>query len=166
MRRMATLSLVATALLASGCGEEDGGGERDGGRTEAAMKATPADSPATTPGRVVKVVDSEYGPVVADAKGEAFYLFDKERSPRPECFGACAEAWPPVLTKGEPRAGKGARAQLLGTTRRPNGKLQVTYAGHPLYYYVDDSPGVILCQNVSEFGGLWLVVKPGGAPVT
>lgn len=168
MRRIAAFGLLATALLASGCGSDDNAEERDGSRPEATMKPSPrgaSPSADAKPGRTVKVVDSEYGPVIADEKGEAFYLFDKEKSPRPECFGECAVAWPPVLTKGEPRAGKGAEARLLGTTRRPDGKLQVTYAGHPLYYYVDDSPGVILCQNVSEFGGLWLVVTPGGAPV-
>ena len=116
-------------------------------------------------GRLIEAVGSEYGKVLADAKGEAFYVFGKERSAKSECHGDCARAWPPVLTSGKPRAGKGARAKLLGTTRRANGKLQVTYAGQPLYYYVDDSPGVILCQNVSEFGGLWLVVSPRGAPV-
>jgi predicted lipoprotein with Yx(FWY)xxD motif len=117
-------------------------------------------------GRYVKAVGSNYGRVVADGRGEAFYLFDKESSKRSQCYGACARAWPPVITKGKPRAGKGVKAKLLGTTRRKNGKLQVTYKNHPLYYYVDDSPGTILCQNVDEFGGLWLVVKPNGNPVT
>jgi predicted lipoprotein with Yx(FWY)xxD motif len=130
-----------------------------------AMKETAAQSSAKRKGRFVKVVGSEYGPVVADGKGEALYLFDKERSKKSRCYGACARAWPPVLTKGRPRAGKGAKAKLLGTTKRRNGKRQVTYRGHPLYYYVDDSPGTILCQNVDEFGGLWLVVKPNGRPV-
>lgn len=117
-------------------------------------------------GKFVKAVGSQFGRVVADGKGEAFYLFDKENSKRSQCYGACARAWPPVITKGKPRAGKGVKAKLLGTTKRKNGKLQVTYKGHPLYYYVDDSPGTILCQNVDEFGGLWLVVKPNGNPVT
>jgi predicted lipoprotein with Yx(FWY)xxD motif len=67
---------------------------------------------------------------------------------------------------GKPRAGAGVNARLLGTTRRRDGSLQVTYAGRPLYYYVGDrEPGQILCQNVFEFGGLWLVVRPSGAPV-
>lgn len=117
-------------------------------------------------GKFVKAVGSEFGRVVADGKGEAFYLFDKENSKRSRCYGACARAWPPVITKGAPRAGKGVNQRLLGVTRRKNGRLQVTYRNHPLYYYVDDSPGTILCQNVAEFGGLWLVVKPNGTPVT
>jgi predicted lipoprotein with Yx(FWY)xxD motif len=70
-----------------------------------------------------------------------------------------------VLTKGRPVAGKGARQRLLGSTRRGGGKRQVTYDGHPLYYYVDDAPGRVLCHNVLEFGGLWLVVEPDGSPV-
>jgi predicted lipoprotein with Yx(FWY)xxD motif len=116
-------------------------------------------------GATVKVVDSEYGRVIADRKGEAFYLFGKESSKRSQCYGPCAEAWPPVLTKGAPKAGEGAKQGLLGTTRRRNGKLQVTYAGQPLYYYVDDAPNKILCQDVEEFGGVWLVVKPNGKAV-
>lgn len=117
-------------------------------------------------GKFVKAVGSEFGRVVADGKGEAFYLFDKENSKRSQCYGACARAWPPVLTRGRPRAGRGVNQRLLGVTRRKNGRFQVTYKNHPLYYYVDDRPGLILCQNVAEFGGLWLVVKPNGNPVT
>lgn len=117
-------------------------------------------------GKFVKAVGSEFGRVVADGKGEAFYLFDKEKSKRSQCYGACARAWPPVLTRGRPRAGRGVNQRLLGVTRRKNGRFQVTYRNHPLYYYVDDRPGLILCQNVAEFGGLWLVVKPNGNPVT
>jgi len=116
-------------------------------------------------GKKITVVGSQFGRVVADGRGEALYLFGKEKGRRSQCYGACARAWPPVLTKGRPRAGKGAKGRLLGVTRRKNGKLQATYKGHPLYYYVDDRPGLILCQNVAEFGGLWLVVKPNGNPV-
>ena len=92
-------------------------------------------------GATVKVVDSQFGRVIADRRGEAFYLFDKEKGKRSRCYGECAVAWPPVLTKGKPRAGTGADADLLGTTKRRNGKLQATYNGHPLYYYKDDEPG-------------------------
>jgi predicted lipoprotein with Yx(FWY)xxD motif len=128
--------------------------KRDAGTALAAAAPT---------GTKIEIVDSEYGPVVADRKGEALYLFDKEGGPRSKCYGACAAVWPPLLTRGRPVAAAGARQGLLGTTRRRNGKLQVTYAGHPLYYYVDDSPGTILCHDVPEFGGTWLVVKPNGS---
>ncbi len=167
MRRFALLllPLAAVALMVAGCGDDDSDDSASG--PDAAMQkneggAMRAKAPMTAKGTRVKVVSSDYGRVIADGKGEAFYLFDKEGSKKPRCYGACASVWPPVLTKGKPAAGSGAEQSLLGTTKRANGKLQVTYAGHPLYYYVDDSPGTILCHDVAEFGGLWLVVKPDG----
>ncbi len=136
-----------------------------------APAAAPAPTPATTAaarrarGKRVAVVRSQFGRVLGDGRGQAFYLFDKERAGRSECYGDCARAWPPVLTRGRPRAGDGVRARLLGTVRRRGGKRQVTYRGRPLYYYVDDAPGRVLCHDVLEFGGLWLVVRPDGTPV-
>jgi predicted lipoprotein with Yx(FWY)xxD motif len=188
MRWIALVGLVAAAALGVGCGDEEANGDQDANQSGAAMKdesgGAMKDGPmkgdeamrkdaamrfeassSAAKGRLIKTVGSEYGQVVADVKGEAFYVFGKEQSSKSKCYGACARAWPPVLTSGKPRAGKGVTAKLLGTTKRSNGKLQVTYDGQPLYYYVDDTPGNILCQNVSEFGGLWLVVSPGGAPV-
>lgn len=168
MRRLALLApITALALAAAGCGNEDandnGSASNPGGAAMAkSEETTKAEAPAKPKGTRIKVVSSDYGRVIADGKGEAFYLFDKEDAGRAECYGACARAWPPVLTKGRPQAGGAAKQSLLGTTRRRDGKLQVTYAGQPLYYYVDDSPGTILCHDVAEFGGLWLVVKPNG----
>lgn len=173
MRRFALLllPLAAAALIAAGCGEDDATGNGSASGSDAAMQkgeddAMKAEASMSAKGTRVKVVSSDYGQVIADGKGEALYLFDKESSKKPRCYGACASVWPPVLTKGKPVAGSGAKQSLLGTTKRANGKLQVTYAGHPLYYYVDDSPGTILCHDVEEFGGLWLVVKPNGQAVS
>jgi predicted lipoprotein with Yx(FWY)xxD motif len=118
-----------------------------------------------TPVTRVKAVGSRYGTILADGRGQAFYVFGRERTRRSECYGACAAAWPPALAKGRPVAGKGARASLIGTTRRRDGRRQVTYRGRPLYYYVADTPGRVLCQNVREFGGLWQVVRPDGIAV-
>jgi predicted lipoprotein with Yx(FWY)xxD motif len=186
MRWIALVGLMAAvAMIGAGCGDDEANGDQGASQSGAAMKddsgeamkedadeamkedaAMKSDaSSSAAKGRLIKAVGSEYGQVVADAKGEAFYVFGKEQSSKSKCYGACARAWPPVLTSGKPRAGKGAKANLLGTTKRADGKLQVTYADQPLYYYVDDTPGNILCQNVSEFGGLWLVLSPGGAPV-
>ena len=114
---------------------------------------------------MVKVVHSQYGPVLADKRGQAFYVFAKEDTSRSQCYGECATRWPPVLGKGKLVAGSGAHGRLLGTTRRTDGKLQLTYGGHPLYYYDVDRPGRILCQGAEEFGGLWLVVRGSGQPV-
>jgi predicted lipoprotein with Yx(FWY)xxD motif len=167
MRALILLTIVATAAIVGGCGDGDasagtGPSPTDPVTTEA--KETAVASSANR-GPRVKVVDSDYGRVIADGKGEAFYLFGRERGTASQCYGACAEAWPPVLAKaGGPVAGVGADQELLGTTRRKNGKLQVTYAGNPLYYYVHDTPGEILCHDVAEFGGLWLVIRPSGRP--
>jgi predicted lipoprotein with Yx(FWY)xxD motif len=170
MIRAAVVTLVLAAVLAAGCGAEDQA-------RETGAAATPTAEPRATPvakdvrpepprrGRTVKVVSSQFGKILGDGRGQAFYFFDKENTRKSECYGACAQAWPPVLTGGRPAAGKGARARLIGTTRRRGGKRQVTYDGRPLYYYVDDAPGRVLCHNVSEFGGLWLVFRPDGKPV-
>lgn len=177
MKRFALLPLLAAVLIAAGCGGSD---DDSGDATNAAAAVAPgaeamkegeamkgddameAEASMKPAGTKVTVVGSEFGRVVADRKGEALYLFDRESDGRSECYGACAEAWPPLLTKGKPRAVAGADPGLLGTTRRRNGKLQVTYAGQPLYHYVHDAPGTILCHDVPEFGGTWLVVKPNG----
>jgi predicted lipoprotein with Yx(FWY)xxD motif len=112
---------------------------------------------------LVAVAKSRFGQILFDGRGFALYGFTKDPRGRSVCSGACAAAWPPYLVRSKPAAGKGANAKLLGTTRRKDGKLQATYAGKPLYYYVGDrSPGQILCQNVVEFGGTWLVVKASG----
>jgi len=150
-----------SALIAVGCGDDDADGAP---AAQSPAPAVPSAAPAKK-GAVVRVVDSQFGRVIADKRGEAFYLFDKEKGKKSRCYGDCAVAWPPVLTKGKPRAGRGADKGLLGTTRRRNGKVQVTYAGHPLYYYEHDEPGTILCHNVDEFGGLWLVVDRHGDAV-
>jgi predicted lipoprotein with Yx(FWY)xxD motif len=116
-------------------------------------------------GTEIFAADSQFGQVLFGAGQQAIYYFDKETTQTPECFGACAEAWPPVLTDGDPRAGEGIEGELLGTTERDDGSTQVTYADRPLYYYVDDPPNQVLCHDVEEFGGLWLAVQPNGEPV-
>src|SRR5881628_787975 len=105
----------------------------------------------------VTVRTSAYGKIVFDGRGYVLYAFTADARGKSRCSGACAKAWPPYIVKSQPHG------RLLGTTKRADGSLQVTYAGRPLYYYVGDrKPGQILCQNVSEFGGLWLVVRPNG----
>ena len=125
------------------------------GATDATARASAP--PTVTAGR------SAYGVVLFDGHGKALYAFTRDRDGRSTCSGACAAAWPPYIAGDDPRAGRGADSSLLHTTRRGDGSRQVTYAGRPLYYYVGDrKPGQILCQNVSEYGGLWLIVRPSG----
>jgi len=114
----------------------------------------------------VAVRSSNYGRILFDGRGRALYAFTRDGRGTSRCAGACAAAWPPYLVKAKPRAATGVKASLLGTVRRGDGTLQVTYAKRPLYFYVGDRrPGQVLCQNVKEFGGLWLVVRPSGALV-
>ena len=124
--------------------------------------AAPTQEPK--PGRVVVAADSEYGPMLYDATGQPIYLFTAERGDRPACYDACAADWPPVLTRGEPRARGDVRDPLLGVTRRDDGSRQVTYAGHPLYFYAHEGKYQVLCHDVVEYGGTWLVVRPDGTP--
>jgi predicted lipoprotein with Yx(FWY)xxD motif len=120
---------------------------------------------AMAKGTKLKVEQSEYGNVLMNGRGLATYLFDVETTKTPECYGDCAVAWPPVLTKGKPRAGAGVKPGLLGVTERTDGSRQVTYKGHPLYLYEHDRPGDIFCQDVFEFGGTWLLVNRRGNAV-
>jgi len=79
---------------------------------------------------------------------------------------ACAALWPPLVTKGKPIAGPGVRASLLGTTKRNDGKLEVTYKGHPLYYWAGDhKPGQTTGQGLNQFGGPWWVLSPAGKEI-
>ena len=111
----------------------------------------------------LSVKSSSYGRVLFDGRGYVLYAFTRDANRRSACYGACAKAWPVYYPKGTLRAGTGIKGSLLGTTKRRDGRRQITYAGRPLYYYVGDTKaGQIRCQNVAEFGGTWLVVRPSG----
>jgi predicted lipoprotein with Yx(FWY)xxD motif len=122
---------------------------------------------AAAPAPHLTVKSSAYGKILFDGRGYVLYAFTKDAKGRSACSGACAEAWPPyIVGRSTLRVGTGLDAKKIGTTKRADGRLQVTYAGRPLYYYVgDDGPGVIRCQNVYEYGGDWLVVRASGALV-
>ena len=110
---------------------------------------------------------SSYGSILFDGKGRALYAFTRDRrGGASRCYGACAKAWPVYFSSGRLVAGKGVKRSLIGTVRRRDGRRQITYNGRPLYYYVGDkSAGQVTCQNVDEFGGTWLVMRPSGALV-
>ena len=123
--------------------------------------AAPAGGSAGTATLTVRATD--YGSILFDGRGHALYAFTRDRRGGPStCYGACAKAWPVYFARGSLRAGRGVKRSLIATTRRRDGRRQVTYAGRPLYYYVDDGVGQVKCQAVDEFGGTWLVVRPSG----
>jgi predicted lipoprotein with Yx(FWY)xxD motif len=146
MRARVAVLAVVNGLVLGGCGERSG----------------PSLDARANLG--ITADDSEYGTMLFDERGQAIYLFDKETSGEPACYDDCAAAWPPVLTTGPPRGSGELKAGLLGTVPRADGSVQVTYAGHPLYYYSNEDPGQVLCHDVDDFGGTWLVVTPEGTP--
>jgi predicted lipoprotein with Yx(FWY)xxD motif len=129
--------------------------------------ATEASGPAATDAAsTLTVRSSAYGRILFDSRGRALYAFTRDPRGRSDCSGACAAAWPPYIARGRLRAAGPVERSLLGTTRREDGSRQVTYAGRPLYYYVGDRrPGEVRCQNVREFGGVWLVMRANGRVV-
>ncbi|MGH7760241.1 MAG: COG4315 family predicted lipoprotein, partial [Candidatus Dormibacteraceae bacterium] len=131
----------------------------------ASPSASPAASPAAT-GATIAVANSKLGQILVDAKGITLYLFVADTGATSTCYTSCAAIWPPVRTTGAPQAGVGADASLLGTTTRTDGNVEVTYAGHPLYYFVKDkAAGDTTGQGVNGFGGLWWVLSPSGAAI-
>ena len=126
--------------------------------------ASEASSPAAAEAAATLTVrSSAFGRILFDGRARALYAFTRDPRGRSACSGACAAAWPPYLLRGRLRAGAGVERSLLGTARRANGTRQVTYAGRTLYYYVGDRRvGEVRCQNVREFGGIWLVMRPSG----
>ncbi len=109
---------------------------------------------------------SSLGTILVDSKGKTLYLFMKDKGGKSSCSGACAVNWPPYTTTGKPKAGPGAKASLLGTAKRSNGKLQVTYNHHPLYYFkFDTRAGQTKGEKINAFGADWYAVSPKGAKV-
>jgi predicted lipoprotein with Yx(FWY)xxD motif len=133
----------------------------------AALAATIALAGYGSSGRAkVEIAKSRLGRILVDSKGITLYDFVKDKTTKSTCYGACAALWPPLLTTGKPIAGPDVRASLLGTTKRKDGNVEVTYGGHPLYYFVTDrKPGQTTGQGVNQFGAPWWVLGPNGKEI-
>jgi predicted lipoprotein with Yx(FWY)xxD motif len=157
-----------TAAQTTTSSRESRGGTTTDGRRGAALARRPAgEEGLRVPAERARIVakKSAFGRVLFDANGQVVYVFENDRANRSNCTSAeCVKAWPPVLTREQPSAGSGVDAGLLGTIRRSNGMLQVTYDGRPLYFYEHEAPGEIKCHNVDLHGGLWWVVTSRGQP--
>jgi predicted lipoprotein with Yx(FWY)xxD motif len=115
----------------------------------------------------IKVGMSGLGSFITDAKGRTLYLFTRDSGNTPSCTGACTSVWPPLTSSTAVHVGTGASASLLGTVSNAGGQEQVTYNGHPLYYYVGDvNPGDTNGEQLDQFGGLWYAVTPSGLQVS
>ena len=164
MKRLIALVIAtaAVAVIAAGCG---GGGS--GGGSGSAYAGTPKPAAAKTAGgAAVAMRTTELGPTLVDSQGRTLYLFEKDTTTASTCYGACASVWPPLTTNGKPQAQAGISAAKLGTTKRNDGKVEVTYAGHPLYYYVSDTePGQLSGEGLDQFGATWDAVAPSGTGI-
>jgi predicted lipoprotein with Yx(FWY)xxD motif len=117
-------------------------------------------------GTHVDIASSHLGRILVDSKGITLYDFPPDKGTTSVCYGACAALWPPLITHGKPVAGTGVNRSLLGTTKRKDGKVEVTYGGHPLYYFVTDrKPGQTTGQGVNQFGGPWWVLSARGKEI-
>ena len=143
-----------------------GNGGRYGGSSESEDKSASSESArgAESGAGVVSLGNvQKLGMVLVDSNGMTLYDFHKDKGTTSSCYGPCAEGWPPMLTEGEPTVGNGAMASKLGTTERKDGTMQVTYAGHPLYTFVEDKkPGEANGNDVSAFGAQWYALKGSG----
>jgi predicted lipoprotein with Yx(FWY)xxD motif len=157
--RLAALA-IASALVLAACGSSGSSGTSSATTTRATATSSPR--PAST----VATKTSSLGTFLVDAKGRALYLWDADHGAKSTCSGACAQAWPPLTTTTTPKASGAAKASLLGTTKRADGSREVTYAGHPLYYFEGDTaPGQTTGQGSDGFGSPWWVVAPSGKAI-
>jgi predicted lipoprotein with Yx(FWY)xxD motif len=154
---------LASVLAAAACG------------SAAASPSAPASSApaggssasASTTGTVITTHAGSAGAFLTAGSGRTVYLWAKDGMNMSACSGACASAWPPVLATGQLTATGGAKASDLGTITRSDGTKQVTYDGHPLYYFVGDSAaGQTNGQASDNFGAKWWLVAPSGAKIT
>lgn len=166
----AAMMLPAIALGASACSS---GSSSAPAPPASSAPATSSSSPAPSSqpagpsggsaGAVVAAHDSKLGMILTDSQGRTLYLFEKDTSTMSNCEGACASAWPPLTTNGAPQAGSGVSAAQLGTTTRADHSIEVTFNGHPLYYFSGDhSPGDANGQGSTAFGAGWYVLNPTG----
>jgi predicted lipoprotein with Yx(FWY)xxD motif len=147
---------IAAVVAVAGCG-----GGSSGQSAAATTTASPA--PKTAAAATIAVRKTDLGRILVDSQGRTLYLFEKDKGTASTCNGSCASAWPPLTTSGAPKAGTGVKASALGTTKRADGTAEVTYNGHPLYYYVGDSgPGMTNGQGLDQFGAEWYVLAPSG----
>lgn len=168
MRRVVQLVCLLAAIAIAGCGGGDS--SSDSTATGASPKAPVAKTEDTANDRpkkgawgVVFGAEGEpFGIILYDLSGHTLYTFSKDRGGTSSCYGACAKAWPPALTEGKPRADGEAIAAKVGTTKRKDGTVQLTYAGHPVYIYSRDRSAVTNGNGAHAFGGVWYAMRPNG----
>jgi len=160
---------VAALALLAGCGSSSSSSSSSAASTPASTptQSTAASTTASGSAVAVQAKHGKLGTILAAGpKHLTVYLFEADKGTTSSCGGACAKVWPPVTTEGKPTASSGAVSADLGTTMRSDGTEQVTYKGHPLYFYDDDKDsGDAYGQGSKAFGASWYVLKPNGSKV-
>jgi len=173
-RFISPIGLMAAAVVAAACGDAASPYAAAPSATPPATPVVSSPSPVSSPvasprpsGTTIDVASTRLGKVLVGPNGRTIYLFLADSATKSACNSAgCVQAWPPVLTKGAPLAGAGVNASLLGTIKRADGTTEVTYAGHPLYYFISDrKPGDVTGQGIDAFGAPWYVVAPSGMQI-
>jgi predicted lipoprotein with Yx(FWY)xxD motif len=167
---LALVAVAAIAIAIAGCGSDSsssGGayGGKGGGGTAGGDSTSSATKPATdSGGGTVSAADvGGLGTVLVTFEGMTLYDFHKDQGGESSCYDACAAAWPPLLTEGNPQAQGAAERSMLGTTERKDGTVQVTYNGWPLYTYAgDQAPGEANGNDIDQFGAEWYALQPSG----
>ena len=155
----ALVTIAGIAVTAAACG-----GSSSGGNTQTIK---PGSGSSGSTAAAVTTHSGPDGAYLTDAKGRTLYIFSKDTGSTSTCSGDCTKEWPPFTTSGTPTATGGATGSMVATTDRSDGTTQVTYAGHPVYYFADDeSTGDMNGQGANDFGGLWTAVTPAGAALT
>ena len=150
-----------SALAVAACGGSAATASRP------ASASTPTAKTSSTASATVGVAHNGLGSILVDSRGRTLYLWLADTRAKSTCSGACAAAWPPLLTTSTPTAGSRAKASLLGTTKRSDGAEQVTYNQHPLYLFAGDTAsGQATGQGSNGFGAPWYVLSPGGQQIT
>jgi predicted lipoprotein with Yx(FWY)xxD motif len=159
----AATAVALSAIAITACGS----GSSNKQTTTGASAASSAPPSTSASSRTVDLANSSLGPILIDSQGRTLYLWQADTGAKSTCTGACASAWPPLVTTGQPSAGSGVTTSLLGTTKRANGTEQVTYNGHPLYRFEGDTASrQTNGQGSTGFGALWYVLSPRGNPLT
>jgi predicted lipoprotein with Yx(FWY)xxD motif len=169
IRAGSVAALVGVAAIVAACGSSSNtsSGASSAASAPPASSASSAAASAPAKGISISMTKGPAGTYLTGASGRALYLWVADSSGKSSCSGACAKVWPPLETKGTPIAAHGVNAADLGTITRSDGSKQVTYNGHPLYYFVGDSgSGSTKGQGSTGFGAKWWLVAPAGTAIT
>jgi len=164
------LAALALGLVAAGCGGSSsssatpaGGGTNASGGSSGPYGGGYGGGGSSASAVTLKAVSSPLGTILVDQDGKTLYLFEADSQNKSNCSGGCLNLWPPIMATGKATAGSGVTAGMIGTA---TGSSQVSYAGHPLYWFSGDTKaGDTNGEGLDDFGGEWYAISPSGQAV-